>query len=61
MKDYSKSIRNILIIMLIIVVFVVIRELSGLLLPLVLAGLLTILNLPLVNFLKRKRIPGLVF
>jgi len=44
--------------MLIIVVFIVLKELSGLLLPLVLAGLLTILNLPLVGYLHRKRLPG---
>ena len=55
--DHSKTIRNILLILLIIVVFAVLKELSGLLIPLVLAGLLTILNLPLVNFLEKRRIP----
>lgn len=57
MGDHSKSIRNILLILLIIVVFTVLKELSGLLIPLALAGLLTILNLPLVNLLERRRIP----
>jgi len=58
MTDYSKSTRNILLIMLIILVFIVLKELSGLLIPLVLAGLLTVLNLPLVGFLDKKRLPG---
>ncbi len=58
MNDYTKSIRNILLIMLIILVFIVLKELSGLLIPLVLAALLTILNLPLVGYLKKKQVPG---
>ncbi len=61
MNDYTKNIRNILLIMLIILiilVFIVLKELSGLLIPLVLAALLTILNLPLVGYLKKKRVPG---
>lgn len=43
--------------MLIIVVFRVLRELSSLMLPLVLASLLTVINLPLVSFLEKRRIP----
>ena len=57
MTDHTKGIRNILLILLIIAVFIVLRELSGLLLPLALAGLLTILNLPLVNFLSDRKVP----
>ncbi len=60
MGDHSKNIRNILLVMLIILVFIVLKELAGLLLPLVLAGMLTILNLPVVNFLKKRRIPGVL-
>jgi len=59
-KDYTKSVRNILLIMLIILIFIVLKELSGLLIPLVLAGLLTILNLPLVGYLERKRVPKFI-
>lgn len=58
MDNYLKGIRNILLVMLIILVFIVLRELSGLLLPLVLAALLTILNLPMVGFLEKRRFPG---
>ena len=57
MTDYSKGIRNILLILLIIAVFAVLKELSGLLLPLALAALLTVLNLPLVNFLHNRHVP----
>ena len=57
MTDYTKNIRNILLLLLIITLFVVLKALSGLLIPLVLAGLLTILNLPMVNFLKKLRLP----
>ena len=52
-----RNIRNILLILLIVVVFVVLKELSQLLLPLALAGLVTLLNLPLVGFLSRRRLP----
>ena len=55
--DEIKGVRNILLILLIIVVFAVLRELSGLIIPLVLAALLTILNLPIVNFLEKRRVP----
>ncbi len=58
MKDYTKNVRNILLVMLIVLVFMVLKELSGLLIPLVLAALLTILNLPLVSYLEKKRVPG---
>ena len=58
MTDHTKGIRNILLILLIIAVFAVLKELSGLLLPLALAALLTILNLPLVNFLNKRKIPS---
>lgn len=57
MSDYTKNIRSLLLILLIIVLFGVLRALSNLLIPLVLAGMLTILNLPMVNFLKRLRFP----
>jgi predicted PurR-regulated permease PerM len=58
MSDYSKSIRNALVILTVVVVFAVLRELSGLLIPLVLAALLTVLGLPLVSFLDKRRVPG---
>ncbi len=54
---YLKSIRNILVIFLAVTGFVLLHQLSHLLLPLVLAGLLTILALPLVNILEKIRIP----
>ena len=57
MGDSTKSIRNILLIMVIILVFIILKELSGLLMPVILAALLTVLNLPLVNFLKKRRVP----
>ncbi len=60
MTDHTKGIRNILLILLIIVIFAVLKELSGLLLPLTLAGLLTILNLPMVNFLNKGKIPKFI-
>ncbi len=56
-SNYLKNIRNILVILLAIAVFVLLRNLSSLLLPLVLAGLLTILALPLVNLLERIHLP----
>ena len=52
-----KGIRNILLSLLVIVTFIILRELSQLLLPLALAGLLTILDLPMVGFLKRRKVP----
>lgn len=52
-----KGIRNILLILLVVVTFIILRELSHLLLPLALAGLLTILDLPLVGFLEKRRVP----
>lgn len=60
MDTYAKSIRNILLILLIILVFAVLKELSGLMLPLVLAALLTILNLPVVSFLQKKHLPRIL-
>ncbi|MCG8452099.1 MAG: AI-2E family transporter [Spirochaetales bacterium] len=61
MENHLKAIRNILLILLIIVTFAVLKLLGSLILPLILAALLTILNLPVVNFLERRRIPrGLI-
>ena len=60
MTDYTKSIRSILLILLIITLFGVLKTLSGLLIPLVLAGMLTILNFPMVNFLERLRFPRIL-
>ena len=54
---YTKSIRNILMILLIIAIFSVLQTLSHLLIPLALAGLLTMLNLPLVSFLEKRKVP----
>ena len=58
MSDYTRNIRTLLLILLIITLFGVLRALSNLLIPLVLAGMLTILNFPMVNFLERLRFPG---
>lgn len=52
-----RGIRNILILLLVVVVFIIMKGLSGLLIPLALAGLLTILNLPMVNFLEKRHFP----
>ena len=60
MTDYTKSIRSILLLLLIITLFGVLRVLSGLLIPLVLAAMLTILNFPMVNFLERLRFPRIL-
>ena len=57
MSDYTRNIRSLLLILLIITLFGVLRALSNLLIPLVLAGMLTILNFPMVNFLERLRFP----
>lgn len=55
-KD-NHSIKNILIVLLVIVVFIVLKQISNLLIPLVLAALLTILNLPVVSFLHKRKVP----
>lgn len=60
MSDYTRNIRTLLLILLIITLFGVLRALSNLLIPLVLAGMLTILNFPMVNFLERLRFPRLL-
>ena len=46
--------------MLLMAIFLVLKELSGLIIPLVLAALLTILNLPLVNLMERWKIPRIL-
>lgn len=56
-NDYSRAIRNMLLILTIVAAFAVLREVSNLLIPLALAGLLTILDLPLVNFLAKRKVP----
>lgn len=57
LPDHSRTIRNMLVILTIVVTFAVLREVSELLIPLALAGLLTILDLPAVNFLEKKKVP----
>jgi predicted PurR-regulated permease PerM len=54
------SIRNVLIIFLVILIFFVIQELSSILIPLVLAILFAVLFQPLIMFLRRKKVPKLI-
>lgn len=60
MTDYNKSTRNILLVLAIIAIFTLLKLLAGLLMPLVLAGLLTLLGLPLVNFLNKRKVPKVI-
>ncbi len=53
----TKQIRNILLLLLLVVILVLMRQLSSILLPLVLASLFVMINLPLVEFLIARRIP----
>ncbi len=57
MTDYTKSIRNILMVLLIITIFFVMKTLSHLLIPLTLAGLMTMLSLPLIDLLRKLKFP----
>lgn len=56
----NRSIRNILIVSLGIVLIAVLRELSELLLPLVLAGILALLCIPLVDRLRNFGVPKII-
>ncbi len=60
MTDYARSIRNILMILLVITLFIILQKLSHLLIPLALAILLTMLNLPVINFLERFKVPRIL-
>jgi AI-2 transport protein TqsA len=53
----NRSIRNILIVALGILLIALLRELAGLLIPLVFAGILALLCIPLVNILRKIGIP----
>ncbi len=57
MAEYTKSIRNILMVLLIMTIFFVLKTLAHLLIPLTLAGLLTMLSLPFIDLLRKWKIP----
>lgn len=60
MADYTKSTRNILLILTVIVIFALLKTLSSLMMPLVLAGFLAVLGLPIVSFLDKKKVPKFI-
>ena len=57
MSENTSDIRNILLIILIIIIFAVFKLLAALLIPLAFAGLLILLNMPLINFLHSRKVP----
>jgi AI-2 transport protein TqsA len=54
----DKTSKNILIIFLLVLIFYILQIMSSILIPLVLAFLFASVFQPLVNFLKRKKLPG---
>lgn len=60
MTNYNKSTRNILLVLAVFVIFALLKILSSLLMPLVLASFLAILGLPIVSFLDKKKVPKII-